>query len=754
MMPLLRVVVLVVAVAVGVVVGFNVDAAPLDQHERFASQRKGRSLTPRAYEPLPVGSITPKGWFLRQLKIQAEGLSGHLALFWPDIMSSSWIGGNADPGLHERTPYWLNGVVPLAALMKNAHEDQLAQARKDGSSGDPVCQEGVDMMYSDLTDLDVSRVNACHDLCVNTTACIAFVVDDCNKDKVHCWLKYAITAKNNATCRCFVTMTGAFSAQADKYISYILQHQKPSGWLGPDDDKSGNMYWSRFPVMLSLAMYAEANPSQAATIGTAMLAFMKEASKRMQSTPFSDWSAARGMDMALAVEWLIKNHPQGQDDFLFSFLDLVRKQTWDWETWFTNFTTGANPHGVNNAQALKSSAVWFVASGDEKMHESSRERMRNIDDYYGFASGVLFCADELLCEAAERKFPSRGTELCAVVESMFSYNTMFSVHGDVLFADRAERIAYNALPATWASPAGGDMWNHQYLQALNEINAAVNDVHVWTHDGPDAETYGLAPNYGCCTANFNQGWSKFAHMIVFTTQDGGIAIGAYAPLKAALPGGGEMDIITDYPFGDTVTINVTAHRAMPVHVRIPSWAYDAVMAVDGARVSATAGQMNKVNVSAGTTTITINLNPKIRVEHWFSEETISVHRGALLFSLPITPNYTVIGVHPFQSRDLQLLPTTEWRYALKVDPADPASSFHFNGGGYHPGTAPFNHTSWAVTITAQARVVPTWGLEKNSAAAPPASPACSNTSSCGPLVNVTLVPFGGTELRISEMPWA
>lgn len=56
-----------------------------------------------------------------------------------------------------------------------------------------------------------------------------------------------------------------------------------------------------------------------------------------------------------------------------------------------------------------------------------------------------------------------------------------------MFADRAERIAYNALPATFASPRGGDMWNHQYLQALNEVNAMVNDTHVWTHDGGDAE---------------------------------------------------------------------------------------------------------------------------------------------------------------------------------------------------------------------------------------------------------------------------
>lgn len=34
-------------------------------------------------------------------------------------MNSSWIGGAADTGLHERTPYWLNGFVPLAYQLQD-----------------------------------------------------------------------------------------------------------------------------------------------------------------------------------------------------------------------------------------------------------------------------------------------------------------------------------------------------------------------------------------------------------------------------------------------------------------------------------------------------------------------------------------------------------------------------------------------------------------------------------------------------------
>src|SRR5688572_10451682 len=72
-------------------------------------------LQPRAFVPLKLTSIKPAGWLRNQLRIQADGLSGHLDEFWPDVMRSGWIGGDAEGW--ERGPYWLDGVVPLAFLL-------------------------------------------------------------------------------------------------------------------------------------------------------------------------------------------------------------------------------------------------------------------------------------------------------------------------------------------------------------------------------------------------------------------------------------------------------------------------------------------------------------------------------------------------------------------------------------------------------------------------------------------------------------
>lgn len=64
--------------------------------------------------------------------------------------------------------------------------------------------------------------------------------------------------------------------QAHRYVTYILDHQTLTGWIGPDDIKNGDEYWSRFPVLLALAAYAEANPANKTQVAAQMYYFVTQ----------------------------------------------------------------------------------------------------------------------------------------------------------------------------------------------------------------------------------------------------------------------------------------------------------------------------------------------------------------------------------------------------------------------------------------------------------------------------------------------
>ena len=112
--------------------------------------------------------------------------------------------------------------------------------------------------------------------------------------------------------------------------------------------------------------YYEANSSDARVL-PAIMQVLKAIHRRMFIVPLGDsWSGARWQDLVLTVHWMLRNHPQGEEQMLWDLAELLHEQGFGWKDYFGSDSFPTKPvtkttlytHGVNVGQSIKSAAVW------------------------------------------------------------------------------------------------------------------------------------------------------------------------------------------------------------------------------------------------------------------------------------------------------------------------------------------------------------------------------------------------------------
>ena len=605
------------------------------------------------YHMLPMRSLSPAGWYRRQLELQADGLAGNLDKIWPDIRESKWIGGDREGW--ERVPYWLDGFIPLA-----------------------------------------------------------FLLDDDDR-----------------------------KARAKRYIDAILAGQQEDGWICPCSEEERPRYdvWAHFLLCKVLVLYEECTGDE--RIEEAVYRAMKCLKRCLEMNTLFGWGSLRWFECIIPLGWLYDRRPE---PWMKDLALLLHVQGVDYETLFAdwpydepqgqgfwNFQT----HVVNLSMALKSEAIYQAFLGRES--DGFAERMLDrLLQFHGMPIGH-FSGDECL----SGRDPRQGTELCGVVEAMYSYEWLLALTGQDVWADRLERLAFNALPATISA----DMWTHQYDQMTNQVQCSYfsEEENIFNSNSGEANLFGLEPNYGCCTANMGQGWPKLSTAVLLQKENT-VAVGAIAPVSADLAVNGtkvHIAVETSYPFTDSYCVRILAEASVcfTLSLRLPADSREC--AVNGVPVEAGRTRVELTQEFSGETEVTVSFSFEPVLEEQ-TDGLYYVRRGPLIFALPVSfreemHEFTRNGVErKFPYCDYELFPASDWNYALTDAP--------FSMERREVSGHPFSREEPPILL--HTKLLPVdWKMDGKKAALKPDGGIPGAVPE-----EKTLVPYGCTSLRMTAMP--
>ena len=524
-------------------------------------------------------------------------------------------------------------------------------------------------------------------------------------------------------------------ARAKKYIDAILSSQKSDGWICPCADNERKTYdtWAVQLIAKTLTVYYQCSGDE--RIPNVIYNVLKNYHNMLKSGEITlfDWGKARWFEAFIAINFIYERCKEG---WLKDLARILKEQGLDYNEAIPLWKRPLNrwrfdTHIVNIGMMLKSEAVSCGMLNEE--YTDNAEKLHEILTEHNGTPVGIFTGDECLSGLS----PIQGTELCAVAEQMYSYEHLFAATGESKWAERLEMLAFNALPATISD----DMWTHQYDQLSNQIACEKFPAKpIFRTNGGESHLFGLEPNYGCCTANFNQAWPKLALSAFMHNEDTVISA---LPVPAELKTANEHIILeTDYPFENSFKYTVEVKEAITFKIRIPSFAKN--LTVNGETTDEKelsfdliAGEKLEINVAFDVTPEFIDRPHDLK----------SVKCGSLVFSVPIKHEKKMLeyerdGVErKFPYCDYELIPVSDWNYAYSSDKLEVIK----NG----VADIPFSSVNPPVMIKAGVKKID-WGYEDGYDTVCAKIP--ESREPMGDEEEMILYPYGCAKLRMTEIP--
>ena len=525
--------------------------------------------------------------------------------------------------------------------------------------------------------------------------------------------------------------------RAKKYISAIIAAQNEDGWICPCPEEWRVEYdtWAVQLITKVLVVYYDCSRDE--RIPNVIYKALKNYYELLQngSIKLFNWGRFRWFECFIAVKF---TYDRFKEDWLLKLAEILKKQGADYNEFTELWKTPLNKqrfetHIVNMAMMLKSEVL--TSNLFNSAYTDSASRLCNILEKHNGTPVATFTGDEVLSGLS----PVQGTELCSVAELMYSYEWLYAYTGDEKWAESLELAAFNALPAGISE----DMWTHQYDQQSNQIACEIfPGKSFFRTNNSEAHLFGLEPNFGCCTANFNQGWPKFA---LSAFMHSGNTVINVLPVPAELKTDSFcIRLETEYPFKNRFRYTIHSEVEFEFKVRIPSFAQK--ITVNGENTDNGELCFKIIPCESRTVEISYEIRP-VLTDRPYGLKTARC--GSLVFSLPIKyekrmHEYTRDGVErKFPYCDYELIPQSEWNYAF--------CDTELEAVRRTLGNSAFSESDPPVVLKAKVCKID-WGFADGY------NTVCDKIPhSTKPLSDpevTELYPYGCAKLRMTEMPVA
>lgn len=291
-------------------------------------------------------------------------------------------------------------------------------------------------------------------------------------------------------------------------------------------------------------------------------------------------------------------------------------------------------HGVHTYEHLRSLAAAVYASGNPELQQALKDFMLKINETTTASGGPV--GDEWIA-GRKADATTRGYEYCSTHELLHSYASLLAKSADSDYGDKVENIFFNAAQGA-RNPESSSI---AYLKSDNSY-AMTGGLNGDESDEKQTR-YRYSPVHKeaavCCVPNAGRIAPYYVNYMWLKEKDA---------LVAALLGPSELTTtingkpvgireITDYPYDNKLTFEVTANSTFNLKIRKPEWATTFKMNMPYKEAN---GYIVVSKKWHGVETVTLEFDQEVVVEQDLNGEYYFRY-GGLVLAHPLASDATI-----------------------------------------------------------------------------------------------------------------